>query len=60
MKRRVIAFLVPLIGLISLAKGDTIALKDGREIKGDIISQDSDQVVIEYFATPTIKDQKTV
>lgn len=38
---------------------DSLFLKDGREIKGEIIQNDSNGVMIEYFVTPTIKDQKT-
>ena len=38
---------------------DSLTLNDGREIKGDIISNTPDGVVIEFFVTPTIKDQKT-
>lgn len=41
------------------SKADTLTLKDGREIKGDILSESPDSVLIEYYVTPTIKDQKT-
>ena len=37
---------------------DSLFLKNGREIKGDIIQNDSSGILIEYFVTPTIKDQK--
>ena len=37
---------------------DSLILKDGREIKGDILQNDSSGVLIEYFVTSTIKDQK--
>ncbi len=39
---------------------DTLILKDGSEINGDIIDDQTNAVVIEYSVTPTIKDQKTV
>jgi hypothetical protein len=47
------------LGLTVSGACDTITLKDGREIKGDIIKNDSNGVLIEYFVTATIKDQKT-
>jgi len=49
---------VILISVNGLA--DTLILKDGTEIKGDIIEDQTNAVVIEYSVTPTIKDQKTV
>jgi hypothetical protein len=39
-------------------RADLITLKDGREIKGEILSETPDSVLIEYYVTPTIKDQK--
>jgi hypothetical protein len=39
---------------------DTLMLKDGTQIEGDIIDNQPDAVVIEYSVTPTIKDQKTI
>jgi hypothetical protein len=41
------------------ALADSLKLKDGREIKGEIIQSDTNGVLIEYFVTPTIKDEKT-
>ncbi len=38
---------------------DTLLLKNGQEVKGEIIQQGADGVVLEYQVTPTIKDQKT-
>ena len=54
----------PLLCLLIVAfaavtlKADIITLKDGREIKGEILSEKPDAVLIEYYVTPTIKDQK--
>ena len=39
-------------------RADVITLKDGREIKGEILNETPDAVLIEYYVTPTIKDQK--
>jgi hypothetical protein len=47
------------LGLTVSGRSDTLFLKDGREIKGDITRRDSNGVLIEYFVTATIKDQKT-
>jgi hypothetical protein len=60
MKRYIIALAVTLLGFVGLTKADTIILKNGDKIEGSILSQSPSEVVIEYNATPTIKDQKTV
>jgi len=39
-------------------RADLITLKDGREIKCEILSEKPDAVLIEYYVTPTIKDQR--
>lgn len=39
---------------------DSIRLKDGKIFNGDVINEGPDGVLIEYFVTPTIKDQKLV
>lgn len=39
---------------------DSITLKDGKVLKGDVINDGPDGVLIEYFVTSTIKDQKLV
>ena len=39
---------------------DSITLKDGKVLKGDVINDGPDAVLIEYFVTSTIKDQKLV
>jgi hypothetical protein len=61
MSRIILSLLCPLIIASSAAtlKADTITLKDGREIKGEILSETPDAVLIEYYVTPTIKDQKS-
>jgi hypothetical protein len=46
-------------GFITSGLADTIILKDGREIKGDILNETPDAILIEYYVTPTIKDQKS-
>jgi hypothetical protein len=57
--------LLCLLSLIALGRvitpslADTLTLKDGREIKGDILSETPDAILIEYYVTPTIKDQKS-
>lgn len=56
-KPLLLLFLSPLIGG---AFADTLVLKDGSQLKGEILEDGPAGVTIEYFATPTIKDQKTV
>ncbi len=54
-------FLLCLLIMASVAvtlRADVITLKNGREIKGEILSDKPDAVLIEYYVTPTIKDQK--
>lgn len=50
-------FLSPLIGS---ALADNLILKNGNQIKGEIIEDGPTSVTIECFVTPTIKDQKTI
>lgn len=57
--------ILPLLSLAVLTAlsplgADTLQLKDGSEVKGEIISKDGDSVLIEYFVTATIKDQKSI
>jgi hypothetical protein len=54
--------IVPLAFLLLsfLAKADTITLKNGRELKGDVIEDGPDGVLIDYYVTATIKDQKFI
>ena len=47
------------LAIMSPVQADTLTLKDGREIKGEILSETPDAVLIEYHVTPTIKDQKS-
>jgi hypothetical protein len=59
MKRLALPFLSVILLVPSNAWADTLVLKDGSEIKGEIISEAPEGVVVEYFVTSTIKDQKT-
>lgn len=50
---------VLVVGSVAVTlRADVITLKNGREIKGEILSDTPDAVLIEYYVTPTIKDQK--
>jgi hypothetical protein len=51
--------LIAFAKFISPAQADTLILKDGREIKGEILNEAPDSITIEYYVTPTIKDQKS-
>jgi hypothetical protein len=60
MKRRTFAHLILMCPVfLTVLRADSVILKKGGEIQGQIISNDSNGIVIEYFATPTIRDQKT-
>lgn len=60
MIRKTLAFIVFLSFLLpGFSLADTVFLKDGSEIKGDIIRRDSAGVLIECYVTSTIKDQKS-
>lgn len=53
--------LLPIIlGVAASLSADTIELKNGTTLEGNIITDGPDAVVIEYKVTPTIKDQKTI
>lgn len=54
-----IAFLLLLAFAVRVLQADSITLKDGKIITGEILSDTPDGVLIEYNVTPTIKDQKT-
>lgn len=61
MKRSILSLLCTVV-FASMAvsmKADVLTLKDGREIKGEILNETPDSILIEYYVTPTIKDQKT-
>ncbi len=45
--------------MVEPLEADVLTLKDGKEIKGEILSETSDSVLIEFNVTPTIKDQKS-
>lgn len=53
------ASLVCLLTVPSLL-ADSVTLKNGQEIKGDVISDGPDGVLIDYYVTATIKDQRLV
>lgn len=46
--------------LIGGAFADTLTLKDGSQLKGEILEEGPNGITIECRVTPTIKDQKTV
>lgn len=43
-----------------LLQADVVVLKDGTTITGEVVGETSESVTIEYQATKTIKDQKTI
>jgi hypothetical protein len=45
--------------MVEPLEADVLTFKDGKEIKGEILSETSDSVLIEFNVTPTIKDQKS-
>ncbi|MFZ0434524.1 MAG: hypothetical protein WAL87_00915 [Chthoniobacterales bacterium] len=51
---------IALATLANLLHADVVVLKDGSKITGEIIAETSDSITVEYFATRTIKDQKTI
>lgn len=53
-------FLMTLCAAPCSIKADTVYMKDGSQVKGQIIEEGPNGVTIEYFATATIKDQKNV
>lgn len=59
-KSTAMRFLITLCLSLSCLQADTVYLKDGSQLKGEIIGENPNGVTIEYFATATIKDQKTI
>lgn len=59
-KSTAIWFLVILCFSLSSLEADTVHLKDGSQLNGEIIGEGPNGVTIEYFATATIKDQRTI
>lgn len=55
--RALFLLFIPFVGT---AFADTVVLKDGSQIKGEIMEEGPNGVTIEYFVTATIKDQRTV
>lgn len=54
--------IVPLLSLLfpGLLLADSVTLKSGREFVGEVIDNGPGGVLIDYFVTPTIKDQKFI
>ena len=59
LQRRLLVILTALMAL-NRTSADSVLLKDGSEISGEIVSDGDVAVVVEYAVTPTIKDQKTI
>ena len=57
--KRLLLMAILLCPVVSVM-ADSITLKDGKVLTGEIINNGSKGVLIEYFVTPTIKDQKLV
>lgn len=53
-------FLLLLVQIPGLLLADSITMKNGQEIKGEVISDGPDGVLIDYYVTATIKDQKLI
>ncbi len=61
MNSKAVRFLVPFLSCcLAPLHADTVVLKDGSEVTGEIVSESPDEVVIEYQVTASIKDQKSV
>jgi len=61
MKRNITPLIIiTLATLVNLLHADVVVLKDGSKITGEIIAETSDSITVEYLATRTIKDQKTI
>jgi hypothetical protein len=58
MMTRIASLLFILIPHLLLA--DSVTLRNGKEIKGDVISDGPEGVLIDYYVTATIKDQKLI
>jgi len=59
MKRRTTSLVFAIFASAVLVKADSVILKNGSEVKGEILSDGPEGTMIEYFVTPSIKDQKT-
>jgi len=61
MKRRhIVLSVIVTLALFHSAQADTVILKDGKKLEGQILSQTDTEIVIEYSVTHSIKDQKTL
>lgn len=56
---RVLILLASVCSTLPL-RADILELKNGEKLKGEILSKDGDTVLMEYYVTATIKDQKSV
>ena len=54
-----VVFLVLLSAMARVLQADSITLNNGKVIKGEILDDSPAGILIEYYATPTIKDQKS-
>ena len=59
-KNRISLFLLLAVAVSPCMHADIVFLKDGSQCNGEILSDGPDGITIEYFATATIKDQKTI
>lgn len=54
-------YLIPAFCLVSsFVMADSITLKSGEQLKGDVINDGPDGILIDYYVTPTIRDQRLV
>lgn len=57
--QKLLTFVIPSLLIGSLA-ADTIRLRDGRELQGIVVSEESDAYVVLIQVTPTIRDQRRI
>lgn len=60
MSKTPVVFLILLTAMVRILQADSITLNSGKVITGEILSDSPDGILIEYYATPTIKDQQNV
>ena len=59
MSKYPMVLMVLLAATVRVLQADSITLNNGKIISGEILSDSPDGILIEYYATTTIKDQKT-
>jgi hypothetical protein len=59
MSKYPMVLMVLLAATVRVLHADSITLNNGKIISGEILSDSPDGILIEYYATSTIKDQKT-